>query len=422
MRTIIRNILILLALGIFGLFPFTSASAHTMASGNGTITGRLLDGSNKNAPLAGESITLQMAQGSKAQDVTSAKTDSRGIVVFDHLATDKTITYVLYIKYQGAQYVSKQISLAGQNNQQVDLTVYEATTSSAKVALVNTTLLMRDPNAHNGTFTVSAIYAFKNLDTHAYVGSLDASKGNPNALLFPLPPGAKNVKLNDGFDGYNVIQVNNGFASDAALPPGDSEFAFSFDVPYSGSTYVFNYAPLYPTVSLSFLVPPDIHVSAQGLSSQGLVTGNDQHQYQNFTAAVLRPQQGVQLDLEGLTTQTSTPQVTPLKLGNIWLIIGLLILIAILLVSAVIYRMQQGIWLPWKRGSQRRKRGKYSSERSKHHDGHHKSKKDELLHELLELDKAHDAGKISKSVYNERRAKTKARLRALMSEREESRR
>ena len=39
-----------------------------------------------------------------------------------------------------------------------------------------------------------------------------------------------------------------------------------------------------------------------------------------------------------------------------------------------------------------------------------------LLQELLDLDKAFEGGKITKAAYQERRAKTKARLRALMSE------
>jgi hypothetical protein len=43
-------------------------------------------------------------------------------------------------------------------------------------------------------------------------------------------------------------------------------------------------------------------------------------------------------------------------------------------------------------------------------------KEQALLQELLDLDKAFEAGKMSKAVYQERRAKTKARLRALLSE------
>jgi hypothetical protein len=43
-------------------------------------------------------------------------------------------------------------------------------------------------------------------------------------------------------------------------------------------------------------------------------------------------------------------------------------------------------------------------------------KEQELLQELLDLDKAYEAGKLTKAVYQERRAKTKAKLRALMKE------
>ena len=39
-----------------------------------------------------------------------------------------------------------------------------------------------------------------------------------------------------------------------------------------------------------------------------------------------------------------------------------------------------------------------------------------LLQELLELDKGYEAGKMKKAVYQERRAKIKAKLRALMGE------
>jgi hypothetical protein len=41
---------------------------------------------------------------------------------------------------------------------------------------------------------------------------------------------------------------------------------------------------------------------------------------------------------------------------------------------------------------------------------------------LLALDKEFEAGKLKKAVYQERRAKTKARLRTLMSEQETAKR
>lgn len=403
---------------VLGLF--SAASARMVAGGNGRISGQLLDGTNKNAPLAAQTVTLQMAQGQNAQDLATAKTDAHGSFSFANLSTDKTISYAVYIRYQGAQYTTDLVSLADKPQQQVNLTVYEATKSSAKVAVVDATMLMQEPGAHSGAFTVSAVYAFKNLDTHAYVGSLNASKGPPNALLFSLPQGARNVKLQDGFDGYQVIQVNSGFATDAALPPGDSQFAFSFDVPYTNSSYNLSYTTLYPTVSLNFLAPPDIHVSPRGLTAQGTVTGNDQHVYQSFKASTLPAHTGVSLTLEGLTMPTSSGQSSsPLNLGNLWLVVGLLIMIAIIFVTAFIYGIQQRLF-PGKG----KRRSFFSGRRryQKPASSRQTNRADELLHELLELDKRYEAGKMSKSTYQERRARLKARLRALMSDQEAARR
>jgi 5-hydroxyisourate hydrolase-like protein (transthyretin family) len=416
---------------VFCLLPLSTASAHMAATKNGRITGQLLDGTNKNAPLPGQTVTLQMAQGVNAQDLATDRTDAHGNFSFANLSTDKTISYAVYIRYQGAQYTSNLISLANQPQQQLNLTVYDATSDSSKVAVVDATILVQEPSAHSGTFTISEVYDFKNLNTHAYVGSLDASKGKPNALLFPLPTGARAVKLSAGFDGYHTIQVNDGFATDAALFPGDTTFAFSFDVPYSSSTYDFSYKPLYPTVALSVLVPPDLHVTAQGLSSQGIITANDQHEYQNFKASTLLAQHTVQLSFAGLTSPQSATPSTSLNLSSLWLIVGLLIMIAIVFVTAFIYRFQQRK-APSNRRAKNGKAGRQQPMRTRHaHEKKHTSspkasrrtedKKDELLHELLELDKEFEAGKISKTAYQEQRGKVKARLRSLMSEQEASR-
>jgi hypothetical protein len=51
-----------------------------------------------------------------------------------------------------------------------------------------------------------------------------------------------------------------------------------------------------------------------------------------------------------------------------------------------------------------------------------KDRKEMLMHELLELDKEFEAGKLNKATYQERRARTKARLRTLISEQEATRR
>src|SRR5438270_8931181 len=257
-------------------FIFSSPSAH--AAGPGRIFGQLLDGTNKNAPVARQSVTLQMAQGNTATDLASVTTDARGSYAFDNLSTDKNISYALYIRYQGAQYNSALITLNTKPVQQVNLTVYEATTSTANMAIIRATILLHKPDAQKGIMAVSELFILRNLDARTYVGSLDASHGKPNALRFSLPHTARNVALGKGFDGYRAIQVDRGIASDAAVPPGDTQFAFTFDMPYTTSGYDFDYTVVYPTVLLSFLVPTEIHASSATLRAQAPVTA-EQHPY-----------------------------------------------------------------------------------------------------------------------------------------------
>src|SRR3989440_11014469 len=314
-------------------FNFTSPSAH--AAGPGRIFGQLLDGTNKNAPVARQSVTLQMAQGNTATDLASVTTDARGSYAFGNLSTAKTISYALYIRYQGAQYNSALITLNTKPVQQVNLTVYQATTSTANMAIVRATVLLHKPDAKKGIIPVSELVIFRNLDLRTYVGSLDASHGKPNALRFSLPHTARNASLGKGFDGYKAIQVDRGFATDAAVPPGDSQFAFTFDMPYTTSSYDFDYTVVYPTVQLTLLIPPEIHASSDILKGQGPV-GANQSTYNLWQANALLANKQVHVQLEGLPA--ITPVTNSATFIPTWLIVVLLIMVVILFVTWFLYR------------------------------------------------------------------------------------
>jgi hypothetical protein len=398
---------------LFFLLP--PSLAH--AASNGRIFGQLLDGTKSNTPVVGQSVTLQIAQGGNARDLTSVKTDAHGTFAFNGLATDKTLNYALFTRYQGAQYYTDLINLSSKPVQQINLTAYEATTSSAKIALVQATVLLHQPGAQAGVLSISEVVFFKNLGTYTYVGSLDASKGKPNALLFTLPPGARNVSLSKGFDGYQAIQVDRGFASNAALPPGTSQFIFSFELPYTTSNYNFSYEIIYPTVQLSLLVPPDLNVNSSTLTSAGLITA-DQHPYRLFQGKDLLAGVHVQAQLQGLPVPQSQSSPGPLNQITIWLIVAILLMLAILTVTWFLLRSTR-------RGHDHRRRGRFivptadlsaRAIRNPAAKNDLQSKQQALLQELLDLDKAYAAGKLKKSLYQERRAKTKARLRTLMAE------
>jgi len=407
---LLAPMLIYLCLSILSNVP-----AHAADAGTGHISGQLLDGSNHNAPLAGQQVTLQVAEGNNTRDLATATTDTQGTFSFDKLSTDKIISYAVYIRYQGAQYVSDLVTLTRDPSPQLNLTVYQATQKTDNIAVIDATVLVHEPNLQKGTITISEVFAFMNLNNRTYVGSLNASKGRPNALSFSLPSGISTITLGKGFSGYQVIQVDHGMASDAAILPGQNEFSFSFEVPYSASTLDLNYTTMYPTVSLTFLIPPDIHASSHELSSQGVVSGKDQLLYNRFVANALPANKNIQLHLEGLAANA------PLNVGVVWLIVAILLMGAIVSVTWFLLRakhhrsavqIQKGCEQALQKNAKDDSNHAYSDKKGK--SSVSSVRKQKLLEELLALDQAYEAGKLSKAVYQERRSKTKAQLRSLI--------
>ena len=419
------SIFALALIALLILFPLSaSARASSTSAGSGRIFGQLLNGTKKNAPLVGQKITLQMAQGSNASDLTNVTTDAHGIFSFDGLDTSKTINYAVYTDYEGAQYLSDLIDLSTKAVQQVNLTVYEATTSAANIAVVRATVLLQEPDAQKGFMTVSEIYEFKNLGTTTYVGSLNANGGKPNALRFSLPSNASKASLGSGFNGYQAIQVDPGFATNAAVPPGDSELDFSFQIPYTTPQYDFGYTVVYPTVQLSVFVPQDIHASSSGLNSAGVVSANN-HPYHLFQGQILAPGVQVHLELGGLPILSSVNSSSNSSSLWGWIVIVLLIMLVILGITWAVYRSTRRSAATKQASNGKRgsavQRDREKSIASKKVANQSQEGQQALLQELLDLDKAFEVGKIKKTEYQERRAKLKARLRGVMRAEEERR-
>ena len=383
------------------------------AVADGQISGQVIDGSNKNAPVPNLSVTLQMAQNSTTSDVSSLKTDAQGNFTFKKVSTDQTISYVVYTHYQDAQYVSDPFALTTKSAQSIKLHVYEEMHTTKNIAILQANVLMRNTDPAKGLITISQVYSFDNLNLKTYVGSLNASSGMPNALLFSLPEGVRNITLGTGFSGYQVLQVNKGFATNAALLPGMNDFSFSYDVPYTTSNYTLAYKTIYPTVSLSFLIDPDLHASSKELTAAGVVNTNNQV-YHNYTAATLPANSAIAITLQGLPLSKNTNGPFSLSSGAIWLLVGFLVLIAVIVLASWFFyrtrhlRLGPSQLLP-NRQSEKGSIKKVSAQGDL---------RQALLQELLVLDTDYASGKINKVAYEEKRVRTKARLRLLMSEKE----
>src|SRR5262249_8831839 len=92
------------ALAYSAVIPPPVSAAHPVADGQGTITGKLVNGTRDNAPVANFTVTLQDTVEARAKDAATAKTDAQGRFTFTGLDLTGVDLYSIYTHFQGGIY------------------------------------------------------------------------------------------------------------------------------------------------------------------------------------------------------------------------------------------------------------------------------------------------------------------------------
>ncbi len=382
----------------------------------GTITGMLMNGTHSNAPIAGQPVTVQGTTRGQARDLATTTTDGQGRFSFGGLAADNATIYAVYTRFQGGLYASGPITLATASNQQAMVTAYDATTSDANLRITNVVTLIRQPRPTVGLIGVGEFVTFHNSGTTAFVGGTAPANGLPMGLLrFALPSGATNLTPGVGFIGSQVIQVDTGFGATATVPPGDSEFAFAFDMSYASTQALVSYKAEYPSAQVAVLAPPTMLVEARDFSARG-ITDAFGSRYQVFWAASVRANASATLRLWDLPTAGEPSNL------DFRALLALVAVLALLIVGLLLRYLKRGNLAAPSRlvalenaaisanapARQRTAAAGRAAGRQTEHQA--------LLRELLTLERARAAGTLDQATYRQREAETRAALRALLAE------
>jgi hypothetical protein len=279
------------------------------------------------------------------------------------------------------------------------------THSAASLRMLSATVLFQEPRPVNGLISVAELFTFQNESATAFVGVTDPVDGQPMGLLrFALPAGATNITLGKGFDGAQAAQVPAGFGANATVPPGQTQFAFVFDLPYTGTSYTFPLKVVYPAQKLTALIPQDIAVQSGDFDDKGMITTAGS-QYHLLEHGALAAGGQAQLRLDALP-----PPGAPLTLDAKLLTIfaGLLALLLALLVGLYIRRGDLAAVFGLAPVAVTRRRAKSRASAP------HEEERVALLRQLLTLEQARAKGKVDAEVYRREEATTRDQLKALL--------
>jgi hypothetical protein len=406
-----RNLpLLLRALGVLTLL----AVAGIMCMGHevwaatradATISGVVVNGTHNNAPIANQQVTLQDVSGDTPHDIALSTSGASGRFSFEHINDTGAAIYQVTTSFQGGYFVSAPLPLAQIPSTGVTLSIYDVTHSAATLRILSATALFREPRPANGLISVAELFTFQNESATAFVGTIDPVDGQPMGLLrFALPPGATNITLGKGFDGAQAAQVAAGFGANATVPPGQTQFAFVFDLPYTGTSYTFPFKGVYPTEKLTALVPQDITVQSGDFGDKGMITTAGS-QYHLLEHGALAADGRAQFRFDGLPPP-GTPATLDARLLTIFA--GLLALLLALLVGLYIRRGNLAAVFglapaaPAKRRAKSRVASPPEEERTA------------LLRQLLTLEQARTKGKLDAETYRREEAATRDKLKALL--------
>jgi hypothetical protein len=374
-----------------------SFAKTTLPAGQASIVGTLVNGTSGAQAPGSQPLTLYAlpADGSSILFTRTVTSDASGQFTFDKLDASPTTMYAIQTRYQKAYYTSDPLTFAhGGLTLTVPITVYETTSDASGVRIEQMHLFF---DFAPGQTTVGQLYIVTNSGDRAFIAA-DAT-----SVRFPLPPGASNVRFQDGELGGRYQAVTGGFADTEAVAPGtgSAQILVSYDLPYDGKKLDVNLKMPYPVKNVNVLVPEGgIKLTSAQLNSAG-VRQTQGGNMLNYVGGSLEAGQILAVQLSGTadgtlagTTSASGASVSPV----------LVVSAALLLVAAGIVAF---VWL-----RQQRVASELAEEEVEVEDV--EARQDELLDSIAALDDDFGAGRVGEADYRSQRAALKAELTELM--------
>jgi hypothetical protein len=346
----------------------------------GSVQATIQDGSGN--PVSGVEVQLvksfqSIAMGDST-DSEKARSNAAGEVRFSNLSVGRSYSYQVVVKQGAAEYSSGLFQLNRDAGQRVVLHVYPATRDINQARIAMRGLIYVQPR--DDVFQCEAWFQVFNVGAVAWV---------PSSLNLRLPEGAKAFTSHESTGNARFESDEDGVATlhGTYVPGRQNDVRFSFQIPNEQTSVASFDLPLPPHVGEFRVIvesAPGMGLSARGFPPAQSSTGARGERIL-VTQARGSALDSVHFQLTGLPTRGSAP----------WVAIVLAVGIA-----------AGGVSTAFGRSDPRRKRQQARADR--------KEAKNKILDELVELERAHRAGRIGPRAYEETRRTLLAALARLL--------
>lgn len=265
----------------------------------GSISGRVLNGSDQNPPIGGANVSLYSLDGPNKRLVASAQTEAGGLFRFDGVPQIGAVRYVAAVSNDGVSYSSAIIETAASATA-ADITVFRTAHDPAVLHAQRLSIVPASVDAKSGLITFVENYRVENSSTETFAGAQTA--GQAQTMRFSLFPGARNLTPFEGFGLDDATATTEGFAISAPLKPGVSVISFSYDVPFRKQNLDLRREVNFPLATVELVLPGNLRISSpQLLDHRSLRLGD--RAFDSLQANDLQAGAPLELRISGLPSQ-----------------------------------------------------------------------------------------------------------------------
>ncbi|MBI4333429.1 MAG: hypothetical protein HY673_19360 [Chloroflexi bacterium] len=269
----------------------------------GVISG-MVTNRTTNEAAAGLEVKLETYQATQLQGTSTAITGPDGTFKFSDLDTQSTRMYLARLTYKEVNYNSGGLVFQkDQTTLNVDMSVFEP---GAGVNAISSKIAHTVMYAQSGAIGVLEFESVLNGDNKVFTpGSADRK----SSLELFLPKEADSVTFMSGVTAANSTRTETGLTYGLPLKPGETEFAYGYNLPIQGDQYVYLRPVSYPMASYSLLVRGDsLKIESSVLQALEPVVINGEA-YQRFSAQNLAPATFMMVNVRsvGVPSQVQAP-------------------------------------------------------------------------------------------------------------------
>ncbi len=387
-----RRLLAALALALLAA-AILAGPVSAQEESQSVIRGTVTNGTPGGDVPAGVEVLLRVGLETELVWQRTTTTAADGRFSFADVPSDTRFAYAFDVTFDGALY--RAVVDGGPPVDDVEMLVYAATSNVSDVSVGEDVLLL--PRVLDDTHELVAMEAVtvENSGTRTLVPNLSNDVTTMNFLRFSLPSDAVGLDVRTDLLDGQVIEVGQGFALVAAIPPGRHQVLFTYRLPYGGGSYDWERSFPFGAGTYRVLLNQDIGgVVGMDLTDMGTTTIGDRA-YHVFEATSVDRGAKASVRFEGLPAPSLFQRLRDLWAENT--------LVAIPVVLGAALAALVGVAIVWRR--RRQARGVVGE------DGEIPRDRASILRAIAALDQRFEEGEIAANHYRRHREALLAGLR-----------